>query len=223
MSNSENFIDEVTDEIRRERMALMLRRYGWIGLVVVAGIVGGAAFNEWQKAQRTARSEAFGGAVLSALGAADPAERRDALASIGATGDAGAMTRLLAAGEALGSTDAQARAAALADLSSVANDAGVALVWQDLARLRLVTAPGGADLSVAERASLIEAMSAPVRPFRTLAIEQRALDRVAAGESAAALADFRALVDDREAPSALRARAGQMIVILGGETLPAQD
>lgn len=223
MSNTESFIDEVTEEVRRERVFLLLRRYGWIGVVVVLGIVGGAAWNEWQKSQTRERSEAFGGAVLAALDAGDPAAAQTALQSINATGDASALTRLLAAGEALSSDDAALRTKAFADLSAVAKDPTVGQVWQDLATLRLVTAPGGSNLSDTDRSAALQALANAGRPFRPLAVEQLALDKIAAGDSAAALADFRALLEDREAPSALRARAQQMIVILGGAPLPAQN
>ena len=46
MSDTDSFIDEVTEEVRRDRMYLLLRRWGWVGVVAVILIVGGAAFNE---------------------------------------------------------------------------------------------------------------------------------------------------------------------------------
>ncbi|MBC7675342.1 MAG: hypothetical protein H7173_04675, partial [Rhodoferax sp.] len=48
MSNNESFIDEVTEEVRRDKLFAMFRRYGWIGVLLVVGIVGGAAWTEWQ-------------------------------------------------------------------------------------------------------------------------------------------------------------------------------
>lgn len=48
MSNPDSFIDEVTDEVRRDRLFATFRKYGWIGGLLVALIVGGAAYNEWQ-------------------------------------------------------------------------------------------------------------------------------------------------------------------------------
>ena len=44
MSNPDSFIDEVTEEVRRDRLFALFRKYGWIGLVVVLGIVGGAGW-----------------------------------------------------------------------------------------------------------------------------------------------------------------------------------
>ena len=55
MSNPESFIEEVTEEVRRDRLFGLFRKYGWIAVLVILGIVGGSAWNEWQKAQATAR------------------------------------------------------------------------------------------------------------------------------------------------------------------------
>ena len=41
MSNPDSFIDEVTEEVRRDRLFAIFRKYGWIGAVLVALIVGG--------------------------------------------------------------------------------------------------------------------------------------------------------------------------------------
>ena len=38
MSESDSFIQEVTEEVRRERLFRYLRRYGWIGVVAVVVI-----------------------------------------------------------------------------------------------------------------------------------------------------------------------------------------
>ena len=46
MSNSDSFIDEVTEEVRKDRLFQLFRRYGWIAGVVIVLIVGGAAWNE---------------------------------------------------------------------------------------------------------------------------------------------------------------------------------
>ena len=67
MSNPDSFIDEVTEEVRRDRLFAMFRKYGWIGILAVVVVVGGAAWNEWQKARAEARAEAFGDALLDAF------------------------------------------------------------------------------------------------------------------------------------------------------------
>ena len=51
MSDTDSFIDEVTEEVRRDRLFGLMKRYGWIAALAVLLIVGGAAWNEWRKAQ----------------------------------------------------------------------------------------------------------------------------------------------------------------------------
>ena len=40
MSNPDSFIDEVTEEVRRDRLFAVFRKYGWIG-VLAGGVRGG--------------------------------------------------------------------------------------------------------------------------------------------------------------------------------------
>lgn len=211
MSNPESFIDEVTEEVRRDKLFGYFRRYGWIGIVAVLMIVGGAAYREYQLAAKQAGSEAFGDAVLDALDQDDPAARSTALAAVEAPGQRQALLGLLQ------STDPETdKAAALAALTLVAGDATLPASYRDLAVLRRVIV-AGADLPAAERRALLEPIAEPGRPYRTLALEQMALLLVETGEADAAITALEALRQDQQATSGLRRRAGQMIVALGGK------
>ena len=44
MSETDSFIDEVTEEVRRDKLFALFRKYGWIGIAAVLLIVGGAAW-----------------------------------------------------------------------------------------------------------------------------------------------------------------------------------
>ena len=95
MSNPESFIDEVTEEVRRDKLFGYIRRWGWIGIVAVLMLVGGAAYREYQLAAKQAESQAFGDAVLDALDQDDPAARATALAAVEAPGQRRALLGLL--------------------------------------------------------------------------------------------------------------------------------
>jgi hypothetical protein len=45
----------------------MIRRYGWIAVLVVLALVGGAAWNEWRKARDAAQAQGLGDAMIAAL------------------------------------------------------------------------------------------------------------------------------------------------------------
>ncbi len=81
MANTDSFINEVTEEVRRDRLFAVLRRWGWLAVVLVLLIVGGAAWNEWRKAEARAEAEARGDALLAALEANDPSGMLAALAA----------------------------------------------------------------------------------------------------------------------------------------------
>ncbi len=210
MSNPESFIDEVTEEVRRDKLFGYFRRYGWIGVVLVFGLVGGAAWNEWTKARDAARAEAFGDAVIDALDLGTAEERRAALAEAPANGAQAGLLKLI-----LASDPDEDKAATLAALEGVAADATLAPSYRDLAVLRRVLV-AGADLPLADRRAALEGIASAGRPYRTLAEEQLAYLLMEEKKLEEAIAVLSALIQDQEASGALRARAGQVITALGG-------
>lgn len=211
MSNPESFIEEVTEEVRRDRLFAAFRKYGWIGVLGVVLIVGGAAVTEWRKASNRAAAQAFGDAVMVALEQGTAPERRAALAAVPASADRAAILNLM-----LASDPTDDRAGTLAALDRVASDATLPASYRDLAVLRRVVL-SGADMALADRRAALDPIAAPGRPFRPLALEQLAYLLVEAGDTAGAIAALQALSQDQEAPSGLRQRATQMIVALGGQ------
>jgi hypothetical protein len=126
VSNPDSFIDEVTEEVRRDRLFSLFRRYGWIAVLAVLGIVGGAAWNEWQKAQAIERA-------------------------VPVTGEQLAIRELLRASDPKAD-----RAGALVALEQVANDAALPQSYRDLAVLRRVGLMGAEMDPGARRAALDE-------------------------------------------------------------------
>lgn len=210
MSNPESFIDEVTEEVRRDRLFAAFRKYGWVAALAVAAIVGGAAWNEWQKSQAAARAQGFGDAMLDALDMGGVEERRAALAALPADGAQTALKGLM-----LASDPAEDKATALAALDALIADAAQPEVYRDLATLRRVMV-AGAEMPLADRRAALEAIAAPGRAFRPLAAEQLAYLLIEEGKTDAAIAALAALMQDQEAPQGLRSRAAQVITALGG-------
>ena len=205
VSNPDHFIDEVTEELRRDRLFALMRRYGWIAILAVLLIVGGAAFNEWRKARAQAEAEALGDALSAALQLEDPAASAAAFSAIEAEGDARAIVALLAAGK-IGD------AASLARLAELAADPELSPLYRDLAGLKRAMAGG---LSVEEKLALLEPLTRAGSAFRVLAEEQIALAEVESGQNQAAISRLQALLTDNEASGPLRQRATQLIVALG--------
>lgn len=209
MSNNESFIDEVTEEVRRDKLYAGLRKYGWIGILGVLLLVGGASVNEWMKARERAAAEAAGDAILAAVGAGDAAGQAAALDAIAAEGDLGAVLGLIAAGsEPDNAADAAER------LAAVAVDPATPPLYRDLAVLKRAMIPGA--MSAEDRVEALALLTVPGAPFRVLAEEQIAHAEVELGDTQAALTRLEALLNDNEASGALRQRAQQLIVALGG-------
>src|SRR6056297_2935352 len=68
VSDTDSFIEEVTEEVRRDRLFRLMRRYGWIAILAILLLVGGAAWNEWRKAQARDAAQSTGDAIIAALG-----------------------------------------------------------------------------------------------------------------------------------------------------------
>ena len=213
MSETDSFIEEVTEEVRRDKLFALMRRYGWIAILAVVLIVGGAAWNEWRKARDRAAAEALGDAVLSALEAPDAAAQAQALAGI--TPDKPESALLLALLRAAAEAQADNRDAALALLDGIAADPEAPVAYRDLALLKAVILRG-ADQDRQERLATLDRLATPGRPYRVLALEQKALALYEFGDNDGAIAILLTILDEPEATQGLLQRAQQLIVALGG-------
>lgn len=214
MSDTDSFIDEVSEEVRRDKLFALMRRYGWIAVVAVLLLVGGTAWREYTRSAAEAQAQTFGDAVLAALENNDSADRVTAMAGIEApTAEARAVLDMLIAAEQAAEDNG---AAAAERLNQTATNGDLPEIYRQIASFKALTRPESA-LSLDERRVAFEAMAAPGAPLRLLAEEQLALLDIEAGNSNAALSRLNNLLGDSEITPGLRRRASQLIVALGGE------
>lgn len=215
MSETDSFIDEVTEEVRRDRLFAMFRKYGWIGILGVLLIVGGAAWNEWQKARAEAAAQSFGDKVAAALANNEPAARETALTGIEAGGPGRAVVlAFLASAEAEKAGD---KDKAVATLKTIADNGGLSQTYRQLAELKMVMIAGD-SMNAGERDTILSSLASPGGTYRTLAMEQQALIMVGAGkvdEGAKLLSQIR---EDAEATQSQKARIDQILATLGVTT-----
>jgi hypothetical protein len=213
MSDTDSFIDEVTEEVRRDRLYGMLRRYGWIAGLVVLLIVGGAAWTEYRKAQERQAAESLGDRIMDALGGDTAVSRRAGLEAIRPGQDgADALVRLLEAAEAQQAGDADGAAALL---DAIAIDGDLPEIYRSVAAFKSLILKAD-TMDPAARRQQLEAMAQPGAPLALLAQEQLGLQEVAEGRPDAAIARFQAIVRDAGVSADLQQRALQLIVALGG-------
>ena len=214
MSNTDSFIEEVTDEVRRDKLYAALRKYGWIGILAVAAIVGGAAYSEYNKAQARAQAEATGDSMLAALQLDESAERAAALALVEVNNPSvSAIVSLMTAAE---QSSAGETILANETLQSVANAQDLPLIYRQIASFKALGL-SAAELPVEERRAGYEALSQPGNPLRLLVTEQLGLIDIEAGDTAAALVVFQGIIDDSEATADLQQRSVQLMIALGAE------
>lgn len=213
MSDTDSFIEEVSEEVRRDRLYGYLRRYGWIAVLAILLIVGGASWNEWRKAQIEAQAQGLGDAMIFALRTNDQAMRAQAIAEVQAENPtARAVLDLIAAAEFSG---AQNPADAVERLNILAVNTEVPQIYRDMAAFKALLVPGGSD--AATRRAGFAAMDVPGHTMRMLASEQLALLDIEAGDTQAALERLQSILVDAEVSPSLQQRAVQVIVALGGE------
>ncbi len=208
MSDTESFIEEVTEEVRRDKLFLALRKYGWIGVVGVVAIVGGAAFNEYSTAKKRAAAEASGDAILAILETEGAEARLSGLNAIEVTEDNLAVLGLLKGTEAQNAGDLTAAKAALDTV--ITGD--VDQIYRDIATFKkaLLETDAGA------KQAAFETLLVPGNALRLLAEEQIALLIAQSGDAETAISRLNAVLEDAEATAGLRRRVGQLIVALGG-------
>lgn len=217
MSDTDSFIEEVTEEVRRDRLFRLIRRYGWIGVLVVLAIVGGTAWREWNAARDAARAQAFGDGLLAAY-ENDSADAR--ISALDAVPQDTAGARIVVAfSRASELVDAGRRTEAVAALESIATDGNLPEIYRQIAGFRAVTLD--TDMSADERRTRLTALGQAGGVLRLLAEEQLALIDIQSGARDAALERAQRIVADSEVTPGLRRRATQLIVSLGGE-LPSQ-
>ena len=216
MSETDSFIEEVSDEVRRDKLFALYRKYGWIAGVIVVLVVGAASYNEWRKHTEIQAAQGFGYAIMTALTAEDVAKRSDAIALVAApTSETQAFLDLL---QAAAKTEARDRDGALALLDGLAANPDAPQTYRSLAELKAVMLRGASQDRTA-RLAVLDKLATPGNPFRALAIEQKALALYEFGETDAALGLLLAILEEPEVSQGLLERSQQLIVALGG-TVP---
>ena len=220
MSETDSFIEEVTEEVRRDRLFAQFRKYGWIGAIAVVALVGGAAFSEYRKSEERAAAEAAGDAILAALDKNESVDRIGALSQIDTGADSSQVIArmLMATEQAVAGQEAESAKT----LSEIGSGEGIAPIYRQIAAFKAL-AVNADNLSIDERKLQLGALAQPGQPLRLLAEEQLALVEVESGDKSAAIERLQRAIADAEATPGLRQRATQLIVVLGGNPTQATN
>ena len=208
---------EIEEDLRRDRAERLWKKYG---SYVVGGALGFvltvAAYIGWQKyaeGQRLADGERFAAALQQVRPGAE-AGAADALSLVAQESGAGyaVLARLR---EAALRAEAGEAAGAIAVYDALAADDGVDPLFRELALLLSVMRQmdGGDAATLIDR---LAPLTAADNPWRHSALEISGVLAFRSGDRGRAREVFTRLSDDATTPQGLRARATEMLAILGG-------
>jgi hypothetical protein len=213
VSETDSFIQEVTEEVRKDRMFRLWKKYGPYGVSAVVAVVAVSAGLNWMKHREIQQARETGGAFL----ASDIASVEDQQILIGSVeGPAAVIARLRLAAATAEAGDGPAAAALYRE---VAQEPGLDPAYADLARLQAVRV-GVAAMDPAQAVAELDPLTAEGAPYRVLALELRAMVRLNSGDVEAAHADLTAIIGDPRATRESSQRALALLMSSGGE-LPA--
>jgi hypothetical protein len=207
MAPNDEFIREVDEEYRRDRIAQIWTRYNGviIGLLIlfVAGVGGWRYWEYAQESRAQADAVRYDDALRLTRAEDKDKEAQAAFEALAkdANGGYSLLARFRLAAD-LGKQDAQNGASAY---DALANDGKVPSLWQDLARLRAAWLRS----DTADPASLrpiLERMATPTNPWRHSARELLGLSGLKTGDLEFAGRWFDQIAADRETPAGLRQR-----------------
>lgn len=211
-----DFIDEVDEEVRRERMQSLWKR--WSPLIIGAVILLLAAVGGWQfwqnyKADKAAAASAAFTAALSEAQAGKPLDAAKSFGELAGTAGGGyaVLSRFQQAANLIEGKDVPG---AIKAYDAIAADSAVESRLRDLARY-LAVVHGLDTLAPADAKQRLDAVAAG-SPWAASVTELKALVALKAGDRDGARKLLTGLADDAVAPAGLRGRAAEMLAALGG-------
>jgi hypothetical protein len=206
---------EVDEELRRDRLEQLWKRYGsWIIVAAVLLVVATAAVTFWREYQQQQRREA-GVRYAEALSLAQDGKTEAAIEALGRLGSGASDGHGLLARFQVAALKAQSggKQDAVAAWQAIADDGAVDRLYRELATV-LAALAGVGEGEPAPIIARLQPIAAGDGPWRPSALEITALAQLKGGDKAAALDTYRRLADDLAAPAGLRARAAEMVQAL---------
>ena len=219
MSSTDSFIEEVSEEVRRDKLFAKMRKYGWIAVLLVLLLVGGTVYRELSIAADKKRAEETGDAILAALELESNADQAKALAKIQPPDDAAIAIIGLLQAAAISSASGNSSGV---DILESLETSDLSEAYLQLVNFKKLLLADGA-LSAEVRTSELEAISASSSPYRLFAEEQLALIDLSSGDQEAAIKRLTDIFEDASASSSLRQRVSQLMIMLGETPTPSVE
>ena len=207
MSETDSFIAEVTEDVRRDRLFGLFRRFGWIPAALIVIIVSGTAYNEWSKSKADKLAQVRGDALLAAIDTVDEVARATALNEIASQGSENIVAQMLAAG----AKDENS----INFLKAVIINTDQPEYIRDLAKLKLTMIPGAQTKE--QKLKTLDILSQPGGIYRNAAVEILVAFELELGNPNKAIEFLKSHIQDAEASRAQVQRMAELLVALGSE------
>ena len=210
MSETDSFIDEVSEEVRKDKLYATIRKYGWLAVVIVLALVGGTAFREYKIASANKVAQKTGDAISKAISLEGPEARAAALSEIIANDKNVAIIALLKAAE----QEAGGEFAASVETLEALAASKLPSAYRELAHFKklLIEKDG---LNEDARIAGLNELAASASPYALYAKEQLSLIDLAKGRKEAAINRLSQILEDANLSQSLRQRVSQLMIILG--------
>ena len=207
MSETDSFIAEVTEDVRRDRLFGLFRRFGWIPAALIVIIVSGTAYNEWSKSKADKLAQVRGDALLAAMDTVDEVARASALNEIASQGSENIVAQMLAAG----GKDENS----INFLNAVIINTDQPEYIRDLAKLKLTMIPGAQTKE--QKLKTLDVLSQPGGIYRNAAVEILVAFELELGNPNKAIEFLKSHIQDAGASRAQVQRMAELLVALGSE------
>lgn len=213
-----DIFDEVAEDLRRDRGVRLWKKYGiyivGLAVLIIIGVAGYQGWNAYRVQQREEAALRYS-AALDLVRAGRLAEAADAfkvLAAESASDGYGVLARFQEAAQRF---QAGATAEGLAVLDALAADESIDPIFRDLAVLAGAGSRIGGGGDTGALRERLEALDRPDNPWRHAAVEMQALLALNGGDDQRGRELLKRLVDDASTPQAMRARAAELLAVLG--------
>ncbi len=214
---SEELFREVDEELQREKLLALWRRYGgWVvalALVIIVGVAAFLGWQRWQEHSRQSQAQEFAQAMRTFADKRYPEAALD-LSKFAATASPGFAT-VARLNEARAQIQAGDKKGALATLTALANDDTVDPLFRGLASLLDISQ----QIDTADPKDLIarlEPLSASGKPWRQPARILLSAAALRAGDKSMARKALEEVKQDATAPASTQSLADQLLKAIGG-------
>lgn len=204
VSDNESFIDEVTEEVRRDKLYLLIRSYGWIPLIVILAIISGSVFIEVRSSSMRIASEGLGDLLSEVLD--DKIGNTDTISdNISKFVDSQSTLALILSAKVFeNKSEFQSAISAYEEILKVDD---VQKSIKDFVRFKLLLLVKNDPVKTED---LLAKLITPNSAFNLLALEQKVLIEIKENNWEDAIANLNLLIADQRASQAMISRATQI-------------